>query len=321
MEDCHCERSEAIHQETYLIRPKCWANSNMVFLNIQENLISENYWKSFAPDFHIADSSFWNFQEAFSVPEETKAEMNDYMLNEGFYKIDKSIVNYDPSKHATLVKKLVSANLLPVFAMIYDEFWLLQASARNAMEAVLGTGYTIRPCMWVWHVDPKKEESGWYQHRDGDINSLHEDKRPKVLSLWIPLTQATPQNGCMYVKPMNREEVCVVTNKKADIACLQDMQALPAEAGDMYIWNFWVLHWGSKATKRAKEPRISVAFEIEEAGSNLLEAPLMDPFRMPSYEERLRIIAYQIKQYMHMYKFNSTFLEFADNALNTKIIV
>jgi len=98
------------------------------------------------------------------------------------------------------------------------------------------------------------------------------------------------------------------------------MQALPADAGDMYMWNFWVLHWGSRASRRATEPRISVAFEIEEEGSNLIEAPLMDPMRLPSYEERLRIIAYQIKQYTHMYKFDSTFMEFADSTLNASIL-
>ena len=291
----------------------------MVFLNIQENLSSRNYWQSFAPDFHIQDSDFWAAKQAFPVSPELKTEMNDYMVNEGIYKIDKSVINYDPSAYATLVKKLASANLLPVFAFMYDEFWLLQAQAKNAMEAVLGPKYTLRPCMWVWHLDPQKEEAGWRQHRDGGIDSLHEDLRPKVLSLWIPITDTDPLNGCMYAKPMNREEVNIETNKRTSIENLQEMQALPADAGDMYIWNFWVLHWGSRASKRAKEPRISVAFELEEEGSNLIEAPLMDPMRLPSYEERLRIIAYQIKQYTHMYKFDSLFLDFADSILNSRI--
>lgn len=288
----------------------------MVFLNIQENLESLNYWKSFASDFHIDDKEYWRSVNSFDLSPEYKDEMNDWMLKEGYFKIDKSVTNFNTGKYAELVKKMVSSNLLPVFCFIYDEFWSLQLQAKNVMESVLGAGYTLRPCMWVWHVDPQKEEAGWAQHRDGDINYLHEDLSPKVLTLWVPLTKATPLNGCMYVKPMNREEVCVETNKKASIENLQEMVCLPAEPGDMYIWNFWVLHWGSKASKRAKEPRISVAFEIEEAGSNLIEAPLLNPMELPNFETRLKIIAYQIKQYMHMYKFNSTFIEFADRVLS-----
>ena len=43
-------------------------------------------------------------------------------------------------------------------------------------------------------VDGKREAAGWAPHRDIGHKSLIDDRRPKSITIWLPLTDATPQN-------------------------------------------------------------------------------------------------------------------------------
>lgn len=290
----------------------------MVFLQKNQNLVDKNFWKSLAADFHIEGK---DFAKAASIPSTNPEEIKlaqDLLKTEGYFQKHQVFSPEETSKYSALIKQLVSNQLLPIFCFIYDEFWLTQKRMQSLIQNTIGENYSLRPCLWAWHVDPQKEEAGWKPHRDGNIEALNQDLSPKVLSLWIPLSDATTLNGCMYLVPMNRE-----AQKPHDVIKgwdfnLPDARAIPAEAGDAFIWNHWIVHWGSRASKRAVAPRISLGFELESSGSNILNAPLLDPNELPSFEDRLKIIAYQILQYTHMYQFSQEMLDFAQEQLPGK---
>lgn len=288
-------------------------------MNIFEEIKNKSFWQNFTKDFHIENHSLLQEFNSFALDINEKSSIQDWISTEGYYHLKKEKTNFDTSKHAALIKSLVSANILPVFAFIYDEFWLVQLRAKTLLESILGESYSLRPCLWAWHLDPLKEEAGWKPHRDGNIESLDKDHKPKVLSLWVPLTDADNYNGCMYIVPMDRENNSPQNSKGLDFN-LPNLRALPANAGDMLVWNHWVIHWGSRASKRAIGPRISLGFELEQKNSNILNAPLLNPNRLPSFEDRLKIIAYQIQQYTHMYKFSEPMLNFAKEILQNKCL-
>src|SRR5207244_2616081 len=100
--------------------------------------------------------------------------------------------------------------------------------------------------------EPTPGASGWPPHCD-DAN------RPNRVTVWIPLSDATLDNGCMYVVPRDRAAA------DAD-ARLQACRALPAAAGSILGWNFDVLHWGSTCT-RPGEPRIAISQEFIAPGA------------------------------------------------------
>lgn len=291
----------------------------MLFLNIFDEIKNKSFWQNFNKDFHIENQQLIEQFKSFSLTNEDSLDIKDWMSLEGYYHLKKEKTDFDTNKYASLIQSLVAANILPVFAFIYDEFWLVQLRAKALIESILGESYSLRPCLWAWHLDPNKEEAGWKPHRDGNIESLNKDLKPKVLSLWVPLTNADSYNGCMYIVPMNRENSSPEKSKGLDFN-LPNLRALPASAGDMLVWNHWVIHWGSRASKRALNPRISLGFELEQKNSNILNAPLLDPNRLPSFEDRLKIIAYQIQQYTHMYKFSEPMLNFAKEILENKCL-
>ncbi len=285
----------------------------MVFASQYSNLRNKNYWTSFASDFHIENSN--EALELLDPGAEIKSTSDNWMSNEGYFQF-KQIFNSDEIKAmGKLVKKLVATNHHPVFSFVYDEFWQIQAKLKPVIENFIGEGYTLRPCFWTWHLDPQKQEAGWKPHRDGNAETIKPDGRTKVLSLWIPLTDPNPLNGCLYLVPMNREKKDLGNLTPGMDFELSDLIALPGNTGDAFFWNHWVVHWGGKASKRAPEPRISIAFELEEVGSNILNAPLLNPLELPSFDARLRMIAYQIKQYTHMYKFSEDLLKFSQEVL------
>jgi hypothetical protein len=63
---------------------------------------------------------------------------------------------------------------------------------------------------WAWYIDPLKEEKGWQPHRDRDTMSTTPD--PQYCTVWIPLTDATLDNGCMFVLPARFDNEYHCTN-------------------------------------------------------------------------------------------------------------
>ena len=62
--------------------------------------------------------------------------------------------------------------------------------------------------MLAWHIDPCLNQSGFSPHRDRQPdtpsslrNSFYDDGQAKYVTHWIALSDATPENSCLYVIP------------------------------------------------------------------------------------------------------------------------
>jgi ectoine hydroxylase-related dioxygenase (phytanoyl-CoA dioxygenase family) len=206
---------------------------------------------------------------------------------------------------ANLVGSLIEKNIPAPFAFMYDEFWLLFTKLNKITESTLGQGFFRLPDFWVWSIDPQKNQSGWKPHRDKGYLSLNEDGSPKSLTYWVPLTASTTLNGCMYILPADRDPTYGKDNDSEWKINLPDIRALPANAGSVFCWNQAVLHWGSHASSRGHAPRVSIAFEFQDRDTPPMNSPLMDPYSIPNFEYRLKLICKQILQYRHMYPLDS----------------
>ncbi len=271
------------------------------------NLNSPAFWRELNPSLSVERYSAENF---ISVPANV-SKLHELIIKEGYVQLN----NINQSENYPLlveaVKNLVAKDLLPVFAFVYDEFWLLQARFKNILSEFIGKDYKMLPAFWAWHVDPSKEEAGWEPHRDRDRHALESDGSPLAVTMWLPLNEANPMNGCIYLVPANRDRAYATereTNYDFEYAAVR---ALPANPGDALIWNHAILHWGARASDRATEPRMSIAFEYQRGDIKPMKDMLVDPVKLPSFEQRLDLIAKQIIQYTHMYDFKQEMLEFA----------
>lgn len=203
------------------------------------------------------------------------------------------------------VAKLFQLGIPLPFAFVYDELWLAFHAVSRFIGAALGADYRALPDFWVWHVNPSEQAAGWGPHRDRVQPTLDFDNSPRTLTVWLPFTDATPLNGCMYFLPAHLDDR--FQQRRWDgpdnnvVYNPQDIRAVPAGAGSLLAWNQAILHWGGRGSRLGTAPRISAAFEFQRADTPAFNSPLLDPARLPPFTERLGLIGKQVLQYRHMY--------------------
>jgi hypothetical protein len=272
--------------------------------------LKREHWISLAPGLHIEDRSLFENVAHFELTPELAAQFkyDGYLQGSADWGLDVKLM-------ADTVRSLSAADLSPLFAYLYDEFWYPFFKLQHLYGALLGGEYYMLPDFWIWNVDHRKGEAGWKPHRDKGKKSLLDDGSPKSLTTWIPLSTATPLNGCMYVVPA-RYDPTYGTADELKLECeFQSIRALPGGPGDFFIWNQALLHWGSRTSPHAAESRVSMAFEFQRADVPPFNTPLIDPLHVPPFERRLELVAKQIGRYRHMYKLDPKVAEMASNVL------
>ena len=149
-------------------------------------------------------------------------------------------------------------------------------------------------------------------HRDKNSNTLLVDGRPSVVNIWIPLSDATTLNGCMYIIPANKDANYTNFQDHTPATDLQSIRALPAVPGDAFLWNHRVYHWGSHSSKHADGPRVSMAMEFQRLDGPAYRDFLLAMNVIPSFEQRVALIGKQILQYRHMYSYSDELVNIAE---------
>ncbi|MBC3872360.1 phytanoyl-CoA dioxygenase family protein [Undibacterium flavidum] len=263
-------------------------------------ILRPEWWQNLAPSLSLSNSPYAAVKPLV-MDAGSESAIRQLILQEGYVQGSVGQWKLPLTDMVNVVVKLKGAGLMPVFALAYEEFWLLAHQLGNVVNTLLGGEYYMLPDFWMWHVDPQKDESGWKPHRDKSYGSLLADGMPKSVTLWIPLTAATTLNGCMYVVPADRDPTYGTPNDKDWRFEYQDVRALPAVPGDFFVWNQAVLHWGSHASPRGGAARVSIAFEFQRKDIPPMNSPLIQAGTIPNFAQRMNLIGKQVLQYKHMY--------------------
>ena len=285
--------------------------------NLNETFQDISFWKSFSPNLYI-EKGLPN--KVINISKKKGENLRADILDNGFIHLNQpGLVNQTQEINKTIMS-LVRIGLPPVFIFVYDEPWKIQYQIKNILKKLIDGNYKLLPAFWAWHVE--QGESGWKEHRDRPV-SMFDDNSPKSLTLWVPLTNALPENSCMYMLPANKDRHYSEKNPP-DLSHgfpgnLSDIQALPAKPNDVLIWTQKVVHWGStSSSSHSLGPRISLAYEFQRDDVEPIQRPLIDPNSLPTYKERLQLIGRQIIQYTHMYSFNENIVGLAELLLKVK---
>jgi hypothetical protein len=257
-------------------------------------------WAALAPSLHVCDRSFIRRTGPLHLTDDALGYALHQMLSEGYFQLPPIDWGLPLPEMAGVVARLASMDAPAALAWHFDEFWLMFARLQPLLSALLGDRPIMLPEFWAWHIDPQKQEAGWRPHRDKGRESLLDDGRPKVVTLWVPLTDATPLNGCMYIVPADRDPTYGTAEESQHRFNLTDIRALPAPSGAVLGWDQAVLHWGSHAASRQLAPRISIACEFQRRDIEPYNAPLLDPLDPPDFVTRQVLIGRQMLRYQHM---------------------
>ncbi len=271
-------------------------------VKLLEGIDTIEFWRSLCPEMTISTNIDDTDVVYVSVVLEDLKEKSATLKKDGYFRWE----GLFPQEEMTLLSQAVTlvadATSLPVFALVYDEFWSLLLRLRPIFAAILGNEYQLLPDSWIWRLLPDSEASGWRPHRDRPPGTVLPDGTPQSLSLWIPLTDATPSNGCIYILPASLDSRYYTygDTKQETVVQWQDILALPAKAGSVLCWTSQLFHWGGRSSSHASQPRISVAFELQSGAIPSQSSFVLEPHQLPSFRTRLALIARQLLQYQHM---------------------
>ncbi len=297
----------------HIVFPYEFASSMSLTL---DQLNNRSFWRDLAPYMHVDDSEFCQSIVPFQVQNETIDEFNSLLLQEGYFQTEPA--DFNPISLANMVMLIdtLQKNNIPLaYAFVYDEFWMIHYMLHNLLQGVLGAGYYRLPDFWTWKVDPKKEERGWTPHRDKNYSTIFESGLPKSISVWIPLTEVTTLNGCMYILPADRDptygQIAATLFDEKWASFIDGFRALPAQAGSILVWNQAVWHYGSRSSRRAAAPRYSIAVEFQSRAAEPLNLPLYEAHVIPFLPGRIKLIGKQVLQYQHMYALDNSIASLA----------
>lgn len=260
------------------------------------------YWRTLNPQLTVCGADALTVRERAPLDAHARDQVLGQLDTDGYLEVPPFIAGDDVARLRLGVERLREAGWPPVFLFVYDEVWDLGRlpSIQQILSRALGPGYREDTLIWCFHVAPQPGASGWAPHCDGTEPSNR-------LTLWFPLTDATLDNGCMYVVPQHALPApLAVPAAAADVnwedisTTLRATRAVPMQAGGVLGWRFHVLHWSAVA-RRAPQPRISVALEFlgQDAVPLAGELPLMDGLVRPrSFEVRLFTIGKSLREYV-----------------------
>ena len=269
-----------------------------------ERAMDVSSWAALCPSLSI-ESRTASELEVSPIDEARRTELVSRLGREGYFKAEPVIAAGVLDAMRRCLLALQESDWPPVFAYVYDAFWeILRTPSLTALfTAALGPHYRQSPRVWAFHLATEKGAAGWPPHVDGG----HNTHTPDRLTVWLPLTDATLENGCIYMVPKDALPPFIpddFANNPGGISpevwrtMLQSSRALPARAGSVLCWDFQVIHWSS-ICDGATEPRMSLVVELIGASAEPAdsELPLLDPGSLPPFTERLRAIAKGIDSY------------------------
>jgi len=227
-----------------------------------ELAVSEGYWRELCP--HVPLDSAQALPDVPAVNHQLVEDCVNQLRTRGYFKTGPLIPESTLTSMRGCVEAVRKAGWPPVFAFIYDPFWAVTRVPFVAefLLADLGDEFNIiMSRVWCYYVPPSRGAGGWTPHADAYSNPANR------LTVWIPLTDATLDNGCMYVVPKDfayggappkRERLRLGTvSSDYALELLHSCKALPAAAGSVLGWDPQTIHWGSKCHEPS-DPRISI---------------------------------------------------------------
>ncbi|WIA09472.1 hypothetical protein OEZ85_008873 [Tetradesmus obliquus] len=241
-----------------------------------KDLLKPSYWQALCPWLHCGDADWLGRQPALQLPQQRLVDLKQQVDAAGVAQVSSSELPWSvhPSALAAAVVSLIRHGWPPSLLLAYDEAWAVVQQASVLMAG--STGNRVNMDILAWYVDPSRGDAGFSPHRDRQPDNAPATFRPDgsamYATLWLPLTDAVPENSCLYViprfadpgyfegDPEDDDAPDPLTAALPDKAAYQHIRALPCTAGAACIFTHRTIHWGSRGRPGYPTPRISISW-------------------------------------------------------------
>jgi Phytanoyl-CoA dioxygenase (PhyH) len=262
------------------------------------------YWLELNPDLTIGQGRENGWLPDAPTNGRTMAAAVAHYRRDGYASLDHVLAVHQAERMRKCIETLRAHDWPPVFAFVYDAFWQIGhvPAVHALLRELLGEEPLLLPRVWAHYV-AAVGNSGWLPHIDGRPGSA------PTMSLWIPISEATLSNGCMYVVARDEQTQALgeafspgdATYTVGDVkSLLRRTTACPARPGQILLWDERIIHWG--AAYEAGAPRVSLALEFSTqafvpAHGELPIVPLGEAATLPGLRFRLRAIGRALVSY------------------------
>jgi hypothetical protein len=206
------------------------------------------------------------------------------------------------------IETLHKLNLPASFILLFDETWELASMSRSVLKVSTLDKNEFQFDILAWYID----SGGFSPHRDRqpeDAPSSFEAEEAKFVTQWIALTDATPENSCLYVIPKgsdpgytegDTEEEDPLQKALPNKQAFQQIRALPRQQGQSVLFTHRIIHWGSERDPTTSEPpRIAISFVCSDPS---FERLYVDPSyftseKLPPFHIRMLLVCAQLLIY------------------------
>ena len=267
---------------------------------------------------HISDEKAKQENESKRSPSNGKDRLRTGLVEDGYVLVDDVVEEQLTSNLKDAIISLHARGYPATFVLLYDETWELARLALKTLSVATHPSNIFNFDILAWHIDPRENVAGFSPHRDRqpiDVkSSFHEDQQAKYVTMWMALTDATPENSCLYVIPKQSDPGYTdgdsdsgtdLTDQRDDPLwralsnkeSFQNIRALPRQAGQSVIFTHRILHWGSRGNPNSlqHEPRVAISFVCSDP---TFERPYLNSSHFPpNFTTRLLLVCAQLLMY------------------------
>jgi len=254
---------------------------------------SAEFWRRLAPGLTISDA-----QPRGPISRQSELSRNERLalVNDGFLHLKQPGLEADLTRIAEAMEKITEAGLPAAFVGVYDEVWSIAGQLNEVLNVLFGGKAMLMPDFWADYGARNGAGSAAQRRRPGQ--GVFDDGTPKTATVWVPLTAATPENGCIYAVPASQDRNYASKDHARADSSLLAIRALPALPGDVLIWTGETYHWQSRPARRTEDaPLMSLNWEFQSREIAPIDGVLVESYPYVPFETRLALLARQMPRH------------------------
>ena len=290
---------------------------------------SPDFWQGLCPELTIGRQDVAVASPSSTILQSKQAEeCRLRLIKDGYATIDEPVID------ASLTAKLLGGiqalqqpgsfneDKMPVklpasFVLLFDETWELARISKSILKQSTHAANEFNYDILAWFI----ETGGFSPHRDRQPENVmasfhHKDMQAKFVTQWIALSEAQPENSCLYVIPKWQDPGYIngddgpgaedplrrALPAKDDF---QHIRAIPRSQGQSLVFTHRIIHWGSARNGNSKmPPRVAISFVCSDPS---YEKPYIDPKYFtdsvnPPFHIRLLLVCAQLLIYYQRFE-------------------